>query len=153
MKQKIFLWCAEYMVYVGALVVCVFLFQQPALYRAIVMFLTMVITITSLWFIGACLKYVIRKERPHREQKTNVERDRYAFPSMHALTLAGASAYIGMHSVVYGCLMYAIACTVMYARVRTRMHYAVDMFAGFFLGIVYVYTLSPLIEKYISFFL
>lgn len=117
------------------------------------MFLTVTITITSLWFVGACIKYVIRKERPHREQKTNVERDRYAFPSMHALTLAGVSAYVGMHSVVFGGLLYAVTCIVMYARVRTRMHYAVDMFAGFFLGIIYVYTLSPLLEKYISFFL
>jgi membrane-associated phospholipid phosphatase len=153
MKQKLLLFCSEYFIFVGAFLMMWLVIGQDTVMESWVMLGTVAVTIISLWFIGALLKYTIRKERPSKELRKNIERDRYAFPSMHALTLASSACYIGMHNLYLGVIACAIAFIVMYARVKTHMHYAVDMIAGFCFGAIYTYTLSPYIEQYVSAFL
>ena len=149
MRQKFISFCAEYFIYVGALLVLVLVIQQENFYDSMLVFGTIASTIVLLWFFGAFLKYVIRKERPSVEKRLSKERDRYAFPSMHALTLVSSATFMSMHDVRIGILAYIVAILVMYARVKTHMHYAIDMVAGFFLGAVFTYLCSPLIEKYL----
>ncbi len=152
MKQKIISWCAEYLIFVGAVVVLFFLISQPTFQTGIYMFLAMAVTISSLWFLGAILKFLIRKERPKEKYKNIIERDRYAFPSMHALTISSAFTYVIMFNYLYGVILFLIAFVIMYSRVRTHMHYMADMIAGFCLGVIFTYIFSPIFEKYISLF-
>ncbi len=150
MKQRIISWCAEYLIFVGAIVVLFFLISQPTFQTGIYMFLAMAVTIASLWFLGATLKFLIRKERPKEKLHNMIERDRYAFPSMHALTISSAFTYVIMFDYLYGSVLFLIAFLIMYSRVRTHMHYVVDMIAGFLLGVVYTFIFAPIFEKYIS---
>lgn len=151
MRQKFISFCAEYFIYVGAFLVVVLVIQQENFYDSLILFGTIASTTILLWFFGAFLKYVIRKERPSVEKRLSKERDRYAFPSMHALTLASSATFISMHDVRLGVLAYIVVILVMYARVKTHMHYAIDMVAGFFLGAVLTYLCSPYIESYVTF--
>lgn len=150
MKQKIISWCAEYLIFVGGIVVLFFLISQPTFNEAILKSLTVTVTVISLWYVGAFLKFTIRKERPIREKGEMVERDRYAFPSMHALTITSASTYLIIYNLFYGIVLYLIALIIMYARIRTHMHYVVDMAAGFCFGMIFTLIFSPIFEKYIS---
>lgn len=150
MKQKLISFCAEYLIFVGALVVIVLVLNQVSLYESIRIIGNISVTIISLWFLGAFLKYIIRKERPKVMKRLGVERDRYAFPSMHALTLAASATFVIMHNIYLGVIAYAIAFIVMYARVKTHMHFAVDMIAGFCLGVVFTYIFSPAIDNCLS---
>ncbi len=152
MKQKIISWCAEYLIFVGAIVVLFFLILQSTFQTGIYMFFTIALTITSLWFLGAILKFLIRKERPKEKLHNMIERDRYAFPSMHALTISSAFTYVLMFDYLYGVILFLIAFIIMFARVRTHMHYVVDMIAGFLLGVIYTFMFAPVFEKYISLF-
>jgi membrane-associated phospholipid phosphatase len=153
MYQKFIAWCSEYLIYSGAFVVIIFFLQQTTLYGMLLKVCTMFCTVVLLWYIGALLKFIIRKERPNKDKRTVVLRDRYSFPSMHALTISAASTYVYMYNTILGIVMYCIALIIMYTRVRAHMHYMVDMVAGFCIGIIFAYIFSPLFEKYISLFL
>ncbi len=153
MGQKYISWCAEYLIFVGAFIVLIFLSTQSTVYDSLLKFLTLVTIVVSLWYIGAFLKFFIRKERPKEKLHNIIERDRYTFPSMHALTISSASSYICMYSQFFGFIMFVIAFIIMCARVRTHMHYMVDMIAGFCFGAIFAYIFSPFFEKYIILFL
>lgn len=150
MKEKTTSLFAEYGIYTGGFVVLLFIYQQETIHGALSHFFTLGVLTFSVWIIGALLKYSIRKERPHVEKRLSILRDRYSFPSMHALTLSTVATYVSMSSLYLGLFIFLIAFIVMYARIRTHMHFAVDMVAGFFFGVVYAITLSPSIEKYLS---
>lgn len=153
MKQKTINLSAEYGVYIGALAVLYFISQQETIHEALLHFFTVGLLTLSVWIIGAILKYSFRKERPHTDKRFSFERDRYSFPSMHALTLSSAAFYVGVYSPYIAFFIFFIAVFVMYARVRTHMHFAIDMVAGFFLGLVLTFIITPYAEKYVSLFL
>lgn len=150
MERRIISFCAEYGIYIGASGVIFFIIRQSSLHEQLFQFLVIASLTIIVWVLGALLKYTIRKERPHVEKRLSILRDRYSFPSMHALTLSTVATYVSMSSLYLGLFIFLIAFIVMYARIRTRMHFAVDMVAGFFFGVVCTITLSPSIEKYLS---
>ena len=150
MKQRVISFCAEYGIYIGACGTLFFIIRQSSLHEQLFQFFTITSLICIVWVLGALLKYSIRKERPHVEKRLSILRDKYSFPSMHALTLSTVATYISVHSLYLGLFVFLIAFIVMYARIRTCMHFAVDMVAGFFFGVVYAVTFSPIIEKYLS---
>ncbi len=152
MKLKALQFIAEYFVFVGAFVVMVLVAKQGNIYDSVRMVGVLGVTIVLLWFFGAALKYIIRKERPSGRIANMVMRDRYTFPSMHALTLSAASYYMFTHNVTLGMVMIGVTLLVLIARVQIRMHYLSDMIAGCFIGIVFTYLVTPYIEKYISMF-
>lgn len=127
--------------------------KQGGIYDSVRMIGVLGTTIILLWIFGATLKYIIRKERPSGSLVNMVMRDRYTFPSMHALTLSSASYYVFTHNVTLGVVMIGVTLLVLIARVQTRMHYISDMIAGCFIGITFTYFITPYIEKYISIFL
>jgi membrane-associated phospholipid phosphatase len=153
MKQRIISFCAEYGVFVGAFVAIVLVVQQDSMYNGVRMIGVLGATIMLLWIFGVLLKYIIRKERPSGRLANMIMRDRYTFPSMHALTLSSATYYVFTHNVTLGILMICITLLVIIARVQTRMHYISDMIAGCCIGIVFTYITTPYIEKYISVFI
>lgn len=149
MKQRLISFCAEYFVYAGALVVMVLIVEQETIYESLKMLGTLGFIIISLWFFGAMLKYLIRKERPQGRLANMIMRDKYTFPSMHALTLSSASYYVFTRSITLGVIMICITVLVIIARVQTRMHYISDMVAGCTLGVMCTYFITPYIEKLI----
>lgn len=153
MKLKALQFIAEYFVFLGALVVVILVTKQGGIYDSVRMIGVLGTTIILLWIFGATLKYIIRKERPSGSLVNMVMRDRYTFPSMHALTLSSASYYVFTHNVTLGVVMIGVTLLVLIARVQTRMHYISDMIAGCFIGITFTYFITPYIEKYISIFL
>jgi membrane-associated phospholipid phosphatase len=152
MKLKILQFIAEYFVFVGAFVVLVLVARQDGVYDSVKMIVVLGITIILLWFFGAALKCIIRKERPSGRLSNMIVRDKYTFPSMHALTLSSASYYVLIHNITLGVIMIGVTVLVLIARVKTRMHYISDMIAGSVLGIVFTYFAIPCIEKYVSMF-
>lgn len=153
MKLKVLRFIAEYFVFVGAFVVMVLVVQQGSIYDSVRMIGVLGVTIILLWFFGAVLKYIIRKERPRGRLANMVMRDRYTFPSMHALTLSSASCYVCTHDMTLGLVMVFITLLVLIARVQTRMHYISDMIAGCFIGIMFTYFLTPYIERLVTIFI
>lgn len=153
MKLKVLQFIAEYFIFVGAGVVMILVAKQGGIYDSVRMMGVLGSTIILLWIFGAALKYMIRKERPSVRLANMVMRDRYTFPSMHALTLSSASYYVLTHDTSLGFVMICITLLVLMARVQTRMHYISDMVAGCFIGILFTYLVTPYIEKYISAFI
>jgi membrane-associated phospholipid phosphatase len=153
MKQKIISFCAEYGVFLGAGVVMVLVAEQGGIYDSVRMILVLGVTIILIWILGALLKFIIRKERPRGRLANMIMRDKYTFPSMHALTLSSASYYVFTHSITLGVIMICITLLVTIARVQTRMHYISDMVAGCTLGIICTYFITPYIEKCSSMFI
>lgn len=153
MKLKALQFIAEYFVFVGAGVVMLLVAKQGDIYDSVKMIGVLGVTIMLLWIFGAALKYIIRKERPSGRLANMVMRDRYTFPSMHALTLSSASYYVIAHNMLLGMIMICITLLVLIARVQTRMHYISDMIAGCFIGILFTYFVTPYIERIITVFI
>lgn len=153
MKLKALQFIAEYFVFVGAGVVVLLVVKQDSIYDSVKMMGVLGVTIILLWIFGAALKYIIRKERPSGRLENMVMRDRYTFPSMHALTLSAASYYVFTHNVTLGVVMIGVTLLVLIARVQTRMHYISDMIAGCFIGILFTYFVIPYIERIITVFI
>lgn len=152
MKLKVLRFIAEYFVFVGAGVVMVLVAMQGSMYDSVKMVLVLGVTIILLWFFGALLKYIIRKERPSGRFANMVMRDKYTFPSMHALTLSSTTYFVLTYNIILGIVMVCITLLVIIARVKTRMHYISDMVAGVCIGVVFSYMVLPFAEKYISTF-
>lgn len=135
---------------VGAFAVVIFLIVQPTIHDSILKLIVMTLVTISLWYLGAALKFLIRKDRPVDRNDNLKLRDRYTFPSMHALTISSASVYIYMHNFLFGLVMFSISFIIMYSRVRTKMHYITDVIGGFLIGITLTLIFAPLFEKYVS---
>ena len=148
MKQKILSFCAEYLLFAAAGVVVVFISEQGSLFNCLVMLSALTITILLLWCFGWLLKYTIRKNRPEGRDITVTYRDKYAFPSMHALTLGASTLYVYIYNFPLGVIMLVLSSVVIYARVRTRMHYIVDVIVGFCFGLLCAYYVTPFLENY-----
>lgn len=150
MKLKVLRFVAEYFVFLGAFVVMVLVAQQGGIYGSVRILGVLGVTVGLLWFFGALLKYIIRRERPSGRLSNMVMRDRYTFPSMHALTLSSATYYVFTHNIGLGIIMMLITLFVLIARVETRMHYISDMIVGCILGILFTYLMLPMVVKYFS---
>lgn len=152
MKRKIILWCAEYLVYIEAGIVLLFIAKQKTVMESIIQIGTIGILTIVIWYLGALLKFLIRKERPEGD-KVPILRDRYSFPSMHAVTVISASTYVLLQNIYLGVAMYVIAFLLMYSRVKSSMHYWIDMIGGVLIGVVITVTIHEYIKSGVVYFL
>ncbi len=134
---------SEYTVYFAALVTLVFIFNFPTFTEGLAMFVALFFLVVSAWCFGFMLKYFFKKERPSKELRIIKERDRYAFPSMHTLTLASVAAAVTTQNILFGLVLFMFTCFVMYGRTATYMHDYADVFFGLFFGVIISLLIFP----------
>jgi membrane-associated phospholipid phosphatase len=151
MNQKFVSWCAEYLIFVEAFIVVIFVLHERSIKDASIQLCTIGLLTIAVWYSGAILKFLFRKERPEKEKKV-ILRDKYSFPSMHALTAVSASTYVSIQNGYLGLLMFVITFVLMYARVKVNMHYYRDMLAGAVVGSIGTVLISGAIHDYVVIF-
>lgn len=96
--------------------------------------------------IAKIAKQIIRKERPPTKKRLFVPAGKYSFPSGHATGLTAIALFIASHNVYLGVCAFAVALVVMTSRVRSGVHFPIDMLGGFFTACISWYFLSGYIE-------
>ena len=94
--------------------------------------------LTSL-LTASLLKRFIHKKRPPKRQEYFKPFGTYAFPSGHATGMVAVAFYILFVNQLLGLISLVIACIVMIARVKARVHDVYDMIGGALLGALFAY--------------
>lgn len=142
-KFTIYHFLSEYTVYIAASIVFLYCVTRNVLYEKLLIFFTLMFLVLIGWMTGFMIKHLLKKERPDKDLRLIVERDRYALPSMHTLTLSIVSTSISMNSFKYGVLLFVLTCIVMFMRVKTYMHDYLDVISGLVLGVILSVILFP----------
>lgn len=91
-------------------------------------------------------KQLFRKKRPPVKYELFVPAGKYSFPSGHATGLTSVALYILSQNVLLGLCAIVTALVIMVARVKSGVHYPVDMLGGVITAVVTFYLFMPYIN-------
>jgi undecaprenyl-diphosphatase len=109
--------------------------------------------VVASFILAKIVKQIIRKERPPTKKQLFVPAGRYSFPSGHATGLTAVTLYIASHNGYLGVCAAVVTLVVMTSRVRSGVHFPIDMFGGFVTACISWYLFMPYIHGAVAPFL
>ena len=82
--------------------------------------------------VGILMKLIFRTERKMPRYGNSIAK--YGFPSIHALTAAGAVAFAFFVNPIYALVLVPLALLYIYSRLRLGVHTEADVFGGVVVG-------------------
>jgi undecaprenyl-diphosphatase len=109
-------------------------------------------TLGGAWLVSYILKIIFRIARPVDgvgEILVLIKQNGYSFPSGHASVFASLAVLGWYYDVRLGIILTALALFVGISRSVAGVHYPLDVFAGFCVGILVGITMCTLGKKYL----
>lgn len=108
----------------------------------------------SIWFwgyaINFCIKNTVKRKRPDESLWRIIKVNGYSFPSGHSVMSLILYPSIVFHFGItspWSYAFYAMPLALGLTRLYLRVHYVSDVLAGWIIGILYLYFLSPWVVK------
>jgi membrane-associated phospholipid phosphatase len=150
-KQKYSIFCVKYLaVFQVVLLAFSALFTQGGNIEKMTVFISGSVLFLVAFFFAKILKRLINKKRQAMVTEFFKPRDIYAFPSGHSTGLVVLAYFIIEKNIYFGIIAFCIACIVMVARIKARLHDGVDILGGITLGVAVAYFATHCIEAYVT---
>lgn len=148
-KKTVIIFCAEYLVILQGIIFLVYGLQRPLVYDKIGVLSSGIILFLTALLITKIIKRIVHKRRQPKKNEYFIPFDRYAFPSAHSTALFSIAVFMISQNIMIGVLSFIVAFIIVIARVKSRVHDAMDIFGGFVIGVSVTYYCMPYVLAFV----